>query len=108
MALAGVAASQGFSCSLVSSESNGVESRPSSHSSATFSNSVVAKNPRIWVHDALEGEGKLIRKALGVEPSVLKSKLDQTLIFSGSSNREAGTPPHTAAASSASGLRVLC
>jgi hypothetical protein len=44
------------------------------------------KNPRVWVHDALEGEGMLARKALGVDPELLKSRLERLVLFSGSSN----------------------
>lgn len=56
----------------------------------TSSNNSIVANPRMWVHDALEGDGKLIRKALGItndqNNTEFKESLSRLVLFSGSSN----------------------
>jgi len=84
---------------LSSSSINGIEfvtiSSPSSLSTNlvyTSGNNGTVSNPRIWVHDALEGDGKLIRKALGFtnqdehDNTKFKQMLNRLVLFSGSSN----------------------
>jgi hypothetical protein len=61
-------------------------SSSSSSASAPSAAAGSGKNPRVWVHDALEGEGMLARKALGVDPDLLKTRLERMVLFSGSSN----------------------
>jgi phosphoribosylpyrophosphate synthetase len=43
-------------------------------------------NPRLWVHDALSGDGSLFKGAVGVEASKALHQMSNMLIFSGSSN----------------------